>query len=102
MKISERIQNKQFWRRRINPDAVDKHTPVGAQYYQEPAMSFDYGCYMLLTQEDFCRENDPLAHDINSKYMSMRPIYEVRKSWMPMATHVLDEEGQADKRMAYC
>lgn len=93
MKISDRLQ-KQFWRRRINPDAVDKHTPVGAQYYQEPAMSFDDGCYMLLTQEDFCRENDPLAHDINSRYMSMRPIYEVRKKVDAEGNAVLDEEGK--------
>lgn len=93
MRISDRLQ-KQFWRRRINPDSVDKHTPVGAQYYQEPAMSFDDGCYMLLTQEDFCRENDPLAHDINSKYMSMRPIYEVRKKLDADGNAVLDEEGK--------
>lgn len=93
MRISDRLQ-KQYWRRRINPDAVDKHTPVGAQYYQEPAMSFDDGCYMLLTQEDFCRENDPLAHDINSKYMSMRPIYEVRKKLDADGNAVLDEEGK--------
>lgn len=93
MRISDRLQ-KQFWRRRINPDAVDKHTPVGAQYYQEPTMSFDDGCYMLLTQEDFCRENDPLAHDINSKYMSMRPIYEVRKKLDADGNAVLDEEGK--------
>lgn len=93
MKISERLQ-KQYWRRRINPDAVDKHTPVGAQYYQQPAMSFDDGYYMLLTQEDFCRENDPLAHDINSRYMSMRPIYEVRKKLDAEGNAVLDEEGK--------
>lgn len=93
MRISDKLQ-KQFWRRRINPDAVDKHTPVGAQYYQQPAMSFDDGCYMLLTQEDFCRENDPLAHDINSKYMSMRPIYEVRKKVDADGNAVLDEEGK--------
>lgn len=93
MKISERLQ-KQFWRRRINPDAVDKHTPVGAQYYQQPAMSFDDGCYMLLTQEDFCRENDPSAHDINSRFMSMRPIYEVRKKLDADGNAVLDEEGK--------
>lgn len=93
MRISDRLQ-KQYWRRRINPDAVDKHTPVGAQYYQQPAMSFDDGCYMLLTQEDFSRENDPLAHDINSKYMSMRPIYEVRKKLDAEGNAVLDEEGK--------
>lgn len=93
MRISDRLQ-KQFWRRRINPDAVDKHTPVAAQYYQEPAMSFDDGCYMLLTQEDFCRENDPLAHDINSRYMSMRPIYEVRKKFDKEGNPVLDKEDK--------
>lgn len=93
MRISDRL-HKKYWRRRVNPDAVDKHTPVGAQYYQEPAMSFDDGCYMLLTQEDFCRENDPLAHDINSKYMSMRPIYEVRKKLDADGNAVLDEEGK--------
>lgn len=93
MRISDKLQ-KQYWRRRINPDAVDKHTPVGAQYYQQSAMSFDDGCYMLLTQEDFCRENDPLAHDINSKYMSLRPIYEVRKKLDAEGNAVLDEEGK--------
>lgn len=97
MKTPFRVQEllqKQYWRRRINPDAVDKHTPVGAQYYREPAKSDDDDCYMLLTQEDFCRENDPLAHDINSKYMSLRPIYEVRKKLDDEGNAALDEEGK--------
>ena len=93
MRISDRLQ-KQYWRRRINPDSVDKHTPVNAGYYQQSAMSLDDGCYMLLTQEDFCRENDPMAHDINSKYMSLRPIYEVRKKLDADGKDVLDEEGK--------
>ena len=93
MKISDRLQ-KQYWRRRINPDSIDKHTPINAGYYQQPTMSLDDGCYMLLTQEDFCRENDPMAHDINSKYMSMRPIYEVRKKLDADGKAMLDEEGK--------
>lgn len=78
MNISQHLK-KEFWKRRINPDAPEKHTPVNAELYVYPTYDVLDGYYAYYTQEDFCRENEPSAHDINSRYMSLRPIYDVRE-----------------------
>lgn len=79
MNISQHIQAKEFWRRRVNPDAPDKHIPSNAELYAQPDLTAFNGEYALYTQEDFLRENEPSAHDINSRYMSLRPVYDVRE-----------------------
>lgn len=89
--ISQHIQAKEFWRRRVNPTAPEKHTPTNAERYAQPftdrfGADFDY-----FTQEDFCRENEPSAHDINSRYMSLRPVYDVRE------VEVKNEDGTVTK-----
>lgn len=86
MNIGQHLQ-KEYWKRRVNPDSPSKHTPVNSGLYVNPASSIDGGCYNYYTQEDFCRENDPLSHDINSRYMSQRPVYDVRE------VDVKDESG---------
>lgn len=91
MKISEHIQAKEFWKRRINPDAPEKHEPANAGLYAQPTQSFSDNSYNYYTQEDFMRENDPLAHDINSRYMSMRPVYDVQEK------EVIGEDGKVTK-----
>lgn len=78
MNISEHLQ-KEFWKRRITPDAPQRHMPVNTEYYVHPNPTFyNGGDYAYYTQEDFMRENEPSAHDINSRYMSLRPVYDVR------------------------
>lgn len=77
-----RIQDhlkKEFWRRRVNPDAPDKHTPANAELYVYPNVNIHDDDFAYYTQEDFLRENEPSAHDINSRYMSLRPVYDVRE-----------------------
>lgn len=77
MNISEHLK-KEYWRRRVNPDTDSRHLPANAAYYVQTAVT-QSGDYALYTQEDFMRENEPTAHDINSRYMSLRPVYDVRE-----------------------
>ena len=93
MNISQKFK-KQYWRRRINPGAENTHTPLSAEYYYEQTSSLDDGYYMLLTQEDFCRENEPSAHEINSKYMSTRPVYDVHPQKDSNGNAMLDSNGK--------
>lgn len=85
--ISEHLK-KEYWKRRVNPDALQDFRPRMAEdYYVDPTQSIGDCAYQLLTQEDFMREVEPSAHDINSRYMSTRPVYDVRQ------TKVTDENG---------
>lgn len=87
---------KEFWRRRVATDAVERHIPMAAGYYYDPlAVTQSDGDYDNFTQEDFVRENTASAHKINSKYMSLRPIYDVRERKNPDGTPMLDENGKA-------
>lgn len=92
MKISDRLQ-KQYWRRRIHPDSTERHMPVGIQYYLQSMPSFDDGGFDNYTQEDFCRENAPSAHEINSRMMSRRAIYEPRRVHDADGNPVHDADG---------
>lgn len=89
---------KAFWRRRVAPDAVERHKPVAASYYYDPLMlTQNDGDYDNYTQEDFVRENTSSAHRINSRYMSMRPIYDVRVKKDAQGNPIKDEDGNAVK-----
>lgn len=90
MNISQHLQ-KEFWRRRISPTAPDKHEPTNSGLYAQPCLTRMEGDYAYYTQEDFCRENEPSSHDINSRYMSLRPIYDVREK------KVKNEDGEIKK-----
>lgn len=86
---------KQFWTRRINPDAIERHIPLKADYYVYPPLQeFNVEYY---TQEDFMRENESSAHDINSKYMSTRAIYDARTKVDAEGNPELDENGEPIK-----
>lgn len=78
MNISSHL-TKQFWRRRIVGDTTPK-SPSNAEYYEYPPDEslFDKR-FQFLTQEDFKREIEPSAHDINSQYQSTRPIKELQE-----------------------
>lgn len=92
MKITDRLQ-KQYWKRRIHSDANERHVPIGTHYYYETTSSFLDDKYDNYTQEDFCRENSPSAHDINSKELSRRPIYEPRQVFDDEGNPKLDTDG---------
>ncbi len=90
MNISQHLQ-KEFWKRRVNPDAPDKHIPINAELYAYPTNEVLGNHYAYYTQEDFMRENEPSSHDINSRFMSMRPVYDVREK------EVTNEDGTVTK-----
>lgn len=72
--ISKHLQ-KDYWVRRVTPDGgrISAST-IGAGY--KPFAPGGFGAYYLnLTQDDLLNEIEPTAHEINSKYMSRRPIY---------------------------
>ena len=91
MKISEHLK-KDYWVRRVTPDSVGMYPPVGNQIgYRQPKT----GClgvgYVNLTQDVFLNEINSAAHEINSKFMSQRPIYKTEKDEQTGKTkYVLD------------
>ncbi len=81
--ISENLK-KNYWRRRMVEDKITK-MPTMSQYYYTPTEQFGVN-YQYLTQDDFLNEIEPSAHEINSQYMSTRPIKEPRPA--------LDKDGK--------
>lgn len=75
MNISEHL-HKDYWVRRVTPDNSQMFASAGNQsgYRQPRAGSFGVG-YRNITQDQFLNEINPAAHEINSKFMSQRPIY---------------------------
>lgn len=87
VRIEDKLK-KEYWRRRIHPDAKRRRRiPYASTYYVEPNLPSDSGDYLLLTQEDLMREVEPSAHVINSDIMSTRPVYDVRE------VEIKDENG---------
>lgn len=75
-KISPLLKKK-VWKRLVTQDA-DIPPMIGADYYDVPMqMTFNGLRYQYLTEFDLMQESSEGAHEINSKYMSKRPIYEV-------------------------
>lgn len=77
MNISEHL-HKDYWTRRVAPDSIRMYPAIGATagYRVPKAAGFGVG-YVNLTQDNFLNELMPAAHEINSKYMSQRPIYKM-------------------------
>ena len=93
MNISEHLKKK-YWRRRVYGD-LPTEPPTKAEYYYNDYLGADDNVsYRLMTQEDMLREIEPSAHDINSKYMSTRPIKEARTKVDENGNPVLDENGK--------
>ena len=74
-RIQEHLKKK-YWRRRIVGD-MPAIPPTDNGHYELPDEQITDGPYQYLTQEDFLREIEPSAHDINSKFQSTRPIKEL-------------------------
>ena len=73
MNISDKL-NKNYWRRRINPDSPIQ-IPTNVAGYRSTIKGGFGSCYRNLTQEDFLNEISSFAHKINSRDMSTRAIY---------------------------
>lgn len=84
--ISEHLK-KQYWKRRVVGD-MPIRIPTNSRYYVQPELEAGI-INRLLTQEDFMREIEPSAHDINGKYQSTRPIREL----VEKEVDYIDEEG---------
>lgn len=84
MNISEHLR-KQYWRRRVNAD-TEVPPPANATYYVDDIQPTPGEFFRNMTNADFLNEIEAGAHEINSKYWSMRPI----KTWVEL----LDDKGQ--------
>ncbi len=84
MNISEHFK-KQYWKRRVNAD-TEVPMPANATHYVDDALSSDGEYFRNMTNADFLNEIESGAHEINSKYWSMRPI----KTWVD----IIDDKGQ--------
>ena len=72
MNITEHLK-KDYWKRRINPDMPYQYRAfMNNSHYRGTPMPNE----RMLTQDDFLNEIYQSAHEINSGYMSRRPIYE--------------------------
>ena len=91
MNISEHLK-KDYWTRRVTPDSASMYPPAGNHvgYRQPRAGAFGVG-YVNLTQDQFLNELSPAAHEINSKYMSQRPIYKAEKDETTGKTKIYPE-----------
>ena len=73
MNISEHFK-KDYWTRRIPAQSAIKQEYGGVDYRQSKTGGAGYRM-LNLTQDDFLSEIEPTAHEINSEYMSRRPVY---------------------------
>lgn len=73
MNIGEHLR-KEYWYRRISPDAPIPPLPANNDYYVDTRQDKPGERFRRMTTSDFLNEIDAGAHDINSKYWSMRPV----------------------------
>lgn len=76
MNISEHLI-RDYWVRRITPDNPCMYSHSGNARYREPFIREPGSSFAYLTQEDLMNETAPSAHEILSKFQSVRPV------WMP-------------------
>ncbi len=92
MNISEHLR-KQYWRRRVNAD-TDVPLPANATYYVDDALPTYGEHFRNMTNADFLNEIEAGAHDINSKYWSMKPVKVVEPVFDENGKPVLNEKGE--------
>lgn len=75
MNISEHLK-KDYWTRRVTPDSAKIAPPAGNAIGYRVSRPGTFGVgFINLTQDTFLNELNPMAHEINSSYLSQRPIY---------------------------
>lgn len=90
--IGEHLQ-KPFWRRRVNADTLVPF-PANATYYVEDALPTPGEFFRNMTNADFLNEIESGAHEINSKYWSMKPVKVVEPVFDEQGNPVLNANGQ--------
>ena len=90
MNIGDHLK-KDYWVRRVTPDSVGAYPPCGNNLgYRRPKTGgFGVG-YVNLTQDTFLNEINASAHEINSRFMSQRPIYKTEKDADGKTKYVLN------------
>lgn len=90
MNISEHLK-KDYWVRRVTPDNMKMYPAAGNQAgYRSPKTGGFGVSYVNLTQDQFLNELNPSAHEINSRFMSQRPIYKIEKTEDGKTKYVLN------------
>ena len=90
--ISEHFQ-KPFWRRRVNED-TQVPLPANATFYVQNALPTTGEYFRDMTNADFLNEICAGAHEINSKYWSMKPVKVVEPVYDAEGKPVLNEKGE--------
>lgn len=90
--ISEHFQ-KPFWRRRVNED-TQVPPPANATFYVQNALPTTGEYFRDMTNADFLNEICAGAHEINSKYWSMKPVKVVEPVYDAQGNPVLNEKGE--------
>lgn len=93
--ISQHLK-KQYWKRRVVGD-LPVPPPSDNGHYEFPINEPAGVNFRYLSQEDFMREIEPSAHDINSKYQSTRPIRELFDVKDAEGKPILDKDGNPKK-----
>ncbi len=88
-KISPLLKKKP-WKRLVTPDA-EIRPMTGADHYEIPTDDFSGLNWQYLTEFDLMAESCEGAHEINSQYMSKRPIYEAETK--TIETPVIGNDG---------
>lgn len=95
MNISEHINNKEFWKRRVAPGTTDIPLPVNSDGYVKPIIRATNGdWFRYMTTSDFLNEIEPSAHEINSPHWIMRPVYMHEPVTDKDGKKVLDKDGK--------
>lgn len=90
--ISEHFK-KPFWKRRVNAD-TEVPLPANAIFYVDDSLATPGEYFRNMTNADFLNEIEAGAHDINSKYWSMRPVKVVEQVLDENGKPVLNEKGE--------
>lgn len=90
--ISEHFK-KPFWKRRVNAD-TEVPLPANATFYVDDGLETPGEYFRDMTNADFLNEIEAGAHDINSKYWSMRPVKVVEQVLDKNGDPVLNEKGE--------
>ena len=84
------LLKKKPWKRLVSEDAETR--PMTNPMFYEIPMNYDFGMtYQYLSEFDLMKECCEASHEINSDYLSKRPIYEVEKK--SVKETVLDSNG---------
>ena len=84
------LLKKKPWKRLVSEDAETR--PMTNPMFYEIPMNYEFGMtYQYLSEFDLMKECCEASHEINSNYMSKRPIYEVEKK--SVKETVLDSNG---------